>query len=301
MRTKSRQSLRSRNHGFTLIEVMVALAILAGLTLLTSQAMKSAVDNRVSLAADISRDAKLADALRVIRSDVASAFHYRDIHVTMYNEMIKAAQQQQMQDQQQQQPQQQPSPQQPGGAPGGQQQPLPPLGTPRPIPPQVTHFVGDSDSMYFTALSNVRTIRDSQESDQAEIGYFIKSCRSGSQRQQVTSSCLFRSVTPYLDEDVSAGGKETMLVDHIEEFKLRYIGPGQDEFVESWKTGGSGDAVTKSNFPYAVEVTLTIHNKSDRRDKPATQTILAPLRFPNNPPKKKQQQGNQGEPQPGGE
>ena len=270
--------------GFTLIEVMVALAILAGLSILTAQAIKSAIDNKSMMSAEINRDASLADAIRVIRNDIANAFHHRDVHVTLINEAMKAQKVT-------------PSPN-PNGAPPPPPPPVDPNanqaeGTPRPTPVDVTGFVGDSQSLYFTALTNVRTIRDAQESDQVKIGYFLKSCKSRGTKGG-SSQCLYRATSPYLDEEVEKAGSGTMLVENVVEFKLRYLGPEREEYVEQWKTGKNGDDISKNNFPYAVEVTLTLHNKNDPKDKPVTQTVLAPLFFPNNPPKKKT-------PAPGGE
>ena len=273
--------------GFTLIEVMVALAILAGLSLLTAQAIKSAIDNKSMMSAEINRDANLADAIRVIRNDIANAFHFRDVHVTLLNEAMKA-------------PKVTPTPTKDGAPPPPPPPPPPPVdpnqqpqATPRPTPVDVTGFVGDSQSLYFTALTNVRTIRDAQESDQVKIGYFLKSCKSHGTKGG-SSQCLFRATSPYLDEEVEKAGNATMLVENVVEFKLRYLGPEREEYVEQWKTGKNGDDISKNNFPYAVEVTLTLQNKNDPKDKPVTQTVLAPLFFPNNPPKKKT-------PAPGGE
>ncbi len=270
---------RHDESGFTLIEVMVALAILAVLSVLTAQAMKSAVDNRVSLSADISRDQRLADTFRVMRSDISNAFHHRDLHVQMINEILKPtpkASASPGSQPQQPAPTQAPAPTAPQ-APGVQAQN--PLGTPRPTPIQVTNFVGDAESLYFTSTTNARTMKDSQESDLAKIGYLTKSCGQG-------GKCLYRSVSPFLDDEVTQGGTETMLVDNVEEFKLRYLGPNHEDYVNAWKTDKNGTEQTRDIFPYAVEVTLTLYNKADKRDKPVTGTILVPINFPNNAKKK---------------
>lgn len=254
--------------GFTLIEVMVALAILAALSLLTSQALKSAVDNRAQAAADISREAKVTDAVRIMKSDIATAFHHRDIHTTMINQ-IRA-----------------------GGAAGATPPPgaaqAPPPGSPgaAPTPRIVTGFVGEKDSVYFTALANVRVVKDTPESAQAKVGYFVKACKvPGSDGKPVSSRCLYRALSPILDEDVTRPGPETVLLENVEEFALRYLGPGKEDFQDQWKTGGAGDAVTRDNFPFAVEITLKTHNKNDKRDRPVGISLLAPLHFPNNPPR----------------
>ena len=285
MKIASNLNRKSNSAGFTLIEVMVALAILASLTVLTAQAMKTAVDNRARLSNEINRDALLADSLRVIRADVATAFNYRDTETQMWNDIVAPS----------------PPPTPPGGVPGGVQAPPvaqpgtnglgppgqgapAPLGSPRPSPSPVTGFIGESESMYFSALGNIRTMRDQKEGDQARIGYFVKSCRS-LDAKAAASKCLFRSSSPYLfDENVDKDpGPASVLVENVEEFKLRYIGPGRDEYVETWKTGSRGDSITKDKFPYAVEITLTLKDKNKPKEVAITGTVLAPLMFPNNP------------------
>ena len=262
--------------GFTLLEVMVALAIMAVLSLLTTQTIRSGITNRILVTTELSRDSKLADTLRIIRSDIAQAFHYQDFYCKMGNDLLAT-----------------PTP--PPGAPGQPPVPPPMLGaqqaagpTPKPCPPNYTGFIGTAEKVYFTTLSNTRTIRDSQESDQAKIGYYTKSCRTNASGTSKggSSRCLYRSHSPLLDEELERPGTETMLMEDIEEFKLRYLGPEHQDYVDTWRTGKNGDDVTRDKFPYAVEITLTIHNKNDPKDKPATQTILAPIAFENNPKKK---------------
>jgi prepilin-type N-terminal cleavage/methylation domain-containing protein len=263
-----------RQAGFTLIEVMVALAILAALSLLTAQTLKSTFDNRVKVESDLNRESQVFDALRIMQNDVGAAFHYRDIQGQIDT-----------------------LPAQTTGTPGTTPPPLgTPVATPVPTPGpngaagtphgtpvDVTGFVGDNKSMYFTVSNHTRTSRDAKESDQAKVGYYLKSCHSRTGKKEA-SQCLYRAVSPMLDDDVTKIEDETMLLEHVDEFKLRYLGPGHDDYVESWKTGQAGtDAAAKTNFPFAVEITLVTFNKSDKKEKQFGATVLAPLRFPNNP------------------
>lgn len=267
--------------GFTLLEVMVALAIMAVLGLLTAQAMKSGINNKLLVSGEINRDARLADALRIMRADIAQAFHYQDIFCKMAND-LKAQPAPSSSAGAQQPPQAPFFPGVPGGSSPGA-----PGSTPRPCPPEVTGFIGTSEALYFTSVSNVRTIRDSQESDQAKIGYYLKPCKiAGANAKAVESKCLFRAISPILDADIDKPGPETPLVDNVTEFKLRYLGPTKEDYVDSWKTGKNGDDLTKDKFPYAVEITLTLLDKNDPKDRPASQTILAPIAFENNLKKK---------------
>ena len=282
---------RASSVGFTLIEVMIAMAIMAVLAVLTAQTMRAGIQDRENISAIIGRESKVADALRIIRNDVNSAFHYRDIYITVMNNAAK--------------PDATPTPS-PGqidpnsGLPVSPppSPPSPPVNpataaaeaaaTPRPTPPETTGFVGDSESIYFTTLSNTRTIQDSQVSDQAKIGYFVKGCTTHNGTKTFQGKCLYRSISPYLDEEIEKPGEETVLLEHVDQFKLRYLGPGHEdlEYVDGWKTGKNGDANTKENFPYAVEVTLATEDKDDKKGQRVVASALIPIRFPNNPPKK---------------
>lgn len=290
--------------GFTLIEVMISMAILAVLAILTTQTMRAGIQDRETISAELSRESKVSDALRIIRNDINAAYHYRDIYVTIMNNAAKpdpkstpapgqqqAPQfdpvtglpldpaQQQLQQQQQQAQQQ-----------AQQQQSQEPAATPRPTPAVTTGFVGDNESLTFTTLSNTRTVQDAPESDQAKIAYYVKSCRARSGTKSVQTKCLFRAVSPYLDENVDQPPTaETVLLEFVDQFKLRYVGATENtelEYLDSWKTGKSGDEKTKENFPYAVEVTLATDNKEDKRNQRVVASALIPIRFPNNAPKK---------------
>lgn len=273
--------------GFTLIEVMVALAILAALSLLTAQAMRSGISNKMIMQTAIERETLVTDALRIIRADITAAFHHRDIAVAMYNEIVSPPKNPNPNN-----PQQNPAPGAPPANPNppnnannqNQQTPQVPLGTPRPTPIPMTGFSGDPEALYFTTLNHTRTIRDAKESDQAKVGYYVKSCKTRRGNKEENTRCLFRSLSTQLDGDVTQTGPESILVENVEEFKLRYLGPGQDDYVDTWKTGQNGVEGTRDKFPYAVEVTLTVHDKNDKKEKPYSQTILVPIRFPNNEP-----------------
>lgn len=276
------------NAGFTLIEVMIAMVILAVLSILTAQTMRAGIQDRENISSSISRESKVADALRIIRNDINSAYHYRDIYITVMNNAAKPDATPTPGPAQIDPNTGQPIPPPPPPPPPTGQNPAQAAATPRPTPTETTGFIGDGESIYFTTLSNTRTLQDSQVSDQAKIGYFVKSCTARSGSKTVQTKCLYRAISPYLDEEIEKPGEETVLLEHVDKFKLRYLGPGHDdlEYVDGWKTGKNGDANTKENFPYAVEVTLSTEDKDDKRGQRVVASALIPIRFPNNPPKK---------------
>ena len=221
---------------------MIAIFILAVLSVLTAQSIQSSLRNKVKIQRDIERESVVRDALRVVQRDINLAFHYQDLTY----EMLKAIDQERASG----------GAPAPTPAPGGFAQPPPPpiptIGDPnqkqRPVPKILTHFLGETESLHFTTLSHVRTAKDAKESDQAEVGYFLKPCKSRV-NPKWSSNCLWRRTSPLIDEKVNEGGAEIVLLENVEEFKLKYFGPDREEWVEVWKTDDTGDAISKGRFP----------------------------------------------------
>lgn len=289
--------------GFTLIEVIIALFILSFLSLFTVQAIQKALQSKAKIQKDIDKNSTLRDALRVMERDVNLAFNYRDAYTMLYN---------QAQDSRRQLALQGSGPGQGSGTtPSGTTSAGGPGGfTPQPatnpaLPRQIdetkykkkledkvkTQFIGESESMNFTSLSNVRMMENQPISSQAEIGYHLKPCRRRSDQEQ-SSKCLWRRVSNYLHEDITKEGDETVLLENVMEFKLRYLGPGkEDEWIESWMSNERGDDQTKGKFPYAVEITIAVKDpKPDAKDKVLRMTTVAAIRNPNNLTKEQQDQ-----------
>ncbi len=271
--------------GMTLMEVMIATAILAVIAAYTAETVQRAVKSKIKVEGDIDRKSTVRDALRIIERDVNLAFHYRDIGVQLYNisekerlERLKKG----------------PTPSDPKKTdPPQPVDPPPPPPSPtepaKPFKPKkqkiFTHFMGEENRMDFTTLNYARIREDDRSSDQAEIGYFLRDCRNRYDKKK-SSQCLWRRIDPLIDDDVTKGGTETVLLEHVLRFELRYLGPGKEEdWTKQWKTNKGGDANSENNFPYAVEITLEYHNKTNPSEKPVSMTLVAAVRFPNNPTK----------------
>jgi prepilin-type N-terminal cleavage/methylation domain-containing protein len=270
--------------GFTLLEMMIAMTILAALTVLTSTSIRSAVQSQNKFEAQIEQDSQVREALRVMEKDIGLAFHHRDIYTAMINEINSAA-----------------NKTGPGVTPtpgNAINQTAPPLfggtnpqATPKPktAPKELTAFIGDEKTLYFTSLSNVRVQRDEQASDQAKIGYFLKNCKSLDNRgKSSTSNCLWRRVSPTLDDQIELADPnavESVIIENVVDFKLKYFGPDHDEWQNSWKTTDS-DAAMKDHFPYAVEIYIKVQNKNNPKSKVVEMRMIAGIHFPNNEVKK---------------
>jgi prepilin-type N-terminal cleavage/methylation domain-containing protein len=269
------------NDGFTLLEVMVALVILTFLAFFTSQSIQNALKAKGRLEKVTDRNSTLRDALKIIERDVNNAFNYRNVTIELYNQTQEARKK--------------------GKAGVGTTQPTPPGGIVNPgqtlVPPDpnvqdkyplkidkvLTQFMGEKNSLNFSTLSNIRMSEDAQMDTQAEIGYSLKPCRRRSTQEQ-SSQCLWRRVANYIDEDIDKGGTETVLLENVDKFELRYLGPGkEDEWLDTWISGERADALTKNKFPYAVEITLSINDPANRSAAPLKMVSVAAIRNPNNP------------------
>lgn len=273
--------------GMTLIEVMIATAILAVIAVYTAQTVQRAVKSKVKAERDMDRISSVRDSLKIIERDINLAFHYRDMNIELYNlaEKERLARLKKSTGQGAKTDTsggKDPS----GGTPGSATPTTPPPPTAKTFKPKeqklLTQFIGTENRLDFTSLNYTRIRQDDPSSDQQEVGYFLRNCRSRYDKKK-SSSCLWRRVDSILDDDVTKGGTEAVLLENIVRFELRYIGPGREtDWVDVWKSDKGGDASSKDNFPYAVELTLETHDKGDPNDKPMSMTIVAAIRFPNN-------------------
>lgn len=274
--------------GFTLLEVLISVMILAFLSLFTVQAIRNAVRSKAKIVRDIDRFAEVRDALRMMERDVNMAFNYRDVNIQLYNQA-----------QQEREKRKKDAAAKPKLDKDGKPIPRTPeeeaaaaaaAGTGEEFKPReekiLTEFRGEAHEMNFSTRSNVRMAVDEQASDQAEVGYSLKSCRSRADTKQ-SSQCLWRRLAPFVDDKIDQGGTETAILENVVAFDMRYLGPGkEDKWSTDWKSGEGGDDVTKKHFPYAVEVTIETQNKNDPLSKATRMTMVASIRNPNNPEKK---------------
>jgi prepilin-type N-terminal cleavage/methylation domain-containing protein len=272
--------------GFTLLEILIALTIMATLTVLSSQSLQQAIRSKTKLQAQIDEMSRVRDSLRVIERDINLTFHYRDLQKEFDAEVYK---------------QKKAAPA--AGAPGGTTGTLPqPPGSPGAVDDlaflndpktkekyqnrkdPTTQFVGKENSLDF-ATSNVARISEGELlADFAKVGYSLRGCKRMDQTGN-SEQCLVRRLSPFVEGDITKGGEETVLLEDVSEFKLRFFGAGKQDWVSDWDTR-SQDGATKDTFPQAVEISLTIEvappNDPKGKKKKVSMQLVAPLRFPNN-------------------
>lgn len=256
-------SLKSQR-GFTLIEVMITVGILAAMTILATQSIQQAVRSKTKIQEQIDDVSRMRDALRLLEGDINQAYHYRDIEKELDDLMNKKNQ----------------AP----GLPGAPAAVIPPS-APNPEEGKrmdpTTVFIGAEDTLAFVTMNNARMIRNMKQADFMEVGYSLEDCKSLTGEKNSTK-CLWRRTSSWVDDDVKLGGDKVVLLENVSEFKLRYIGKGKDDWVSIWRTDEGGDTATKNKFPTAVEISLAIERGPGPKKRKHSMQIVAQIRFPNN-------------------
>lgn len=275
MTTCSQPTRRQPQRGFTLLEVILAITILSTLSILTTQAISRALKARTKIQAEVDDVSALRDAMRMLRTDINLAFHHLDFEKEMVDLANKPANPRTPQ---------QPQGQNPGVPPPPPQQPQTPQQPPRRTKryDPVTNFIGSDTELNFVTMNTGRLAANTPQADFVEVGYSLKSCNNLS--TGTASQCLFRRTHHLVDEDVKTGGNEIVMLENVTEFKLRYIGEGKQDWVNLWdSSNASPDAGTKTRFPDAVEVSITIQREIENKPKNYSLQLVVPVHFPNNP------------------
>ncbi|MBL7542475.1 MAG: prepilin-type N-terminal cleavage/methylation domain-containing protein [Bdellovibrionaceae bacterium] len=269
--------------GFTLIEVLIAVAIMSTLGLLAAQTIKQAINQKKVIQEIVSDTSRLRDGMKIFEKDVQLAYHHRDWE----KEIIDLAKKNKKAT---------PAPAAPaGGAASGQPPQMPVFDSngnlvstqeqeanieaPRKDP--TTQFVGKENEIHFVTMNTGRILKDMPQADFVEVGYSLKECTSFEGKR--STKCIYRRVSPWVDEDVTKGGDEFVLVENVTEFNLRYLGRGKQDWNKDWRTDGGGDGATRGNFPWLVEVSVTYQKNPEKEtSKKHSMQLVIPIHFPNN-------------------
>lgn len=284
------------NSGFTLVEIVISLTILATLTVFSTMNIQAALRAKAKVSEQVEDMGKVRDALRILERDINLAYHYRDIEMEFKAEVACRSRTTQQQQQQQQPIPGVPAPPTapPGaGAAGATQACLDSYAQDPKIKESnrtrldpTTQFVGKENKMDFATMNTGRVSVTEQMADFAKVGYALKKCNNLDGSSTGSGECLVRRYSTVVEGDITKGGEDTVLLQDVTEFKLRYIGPGKQDWNSAWSSV-EGDAATKDNYPSAVEISLTIEVKRNEKvkAKKISMQIVSPIHFPNNKPR----------------
>lgn len=124
------------------------------------------------------------------------------------------------------------------------------------------------DRLDFVSFSHQRTIRDSHESDQCEIGYY-----GARDNEDPSVTNLIRRVSPIIDDELDRGGRRLILARNVTEFDLSYYDRTQDAWVEEWDTTQASTG-HPDELPDQVRIVLKIWESPENE---LTITTQAPI------------------------
>lgn len=259
--------------GFTLIEVLISIAILSTLSLLTAQTIRQAITQKKVIQEQVNETSRLRDAMKIFEKDVNLAYHHRDWEKEILDTVKKNKKKNNTTT----------ANQVPTFDANGNiiQDAQDNAEAPRQDP--TTQFIGQENEIHFVTMNTGRIVKDLTQADFVEVGYALKDCRSIDGKTE--SKCLYRRTSPWVDKDVTKGGDEILLLENLTEFNLRYMGKGKQDWVKDWRSDQGGDGATKGNFPWTVEVSVTSQKKDDKNKESAkkySMQLVIPIHFPNN-------------------
>ena len=209
---KKKKFLQS-SKGVTLLELVIALTILATLTVLTQTSIQQALESKKKIQEQLDEMSKVRDALRIIEKDINMAFHYQDPEMDFRENLKKQLN----------------TPQTTGttggqgqgaGGPGGRTNPPPQqqpykdekeeLRKANRIKPE-THFMGSENELHFPTLNSGRMSDTIRQGDMIKVGYLLESCsRPG--KNKTASNCLIRKQGVIVDGDITKSVENTILL-----------------------------------------------------------------------------------------
>lgn len=233
--------------GFTLIEVMLAITILATIMGIIAATTSSMFNTRELLSARYERMQMARNAMNRMSSEFAMAYIAGPDHggEEIPGQLV-------------------------GGNNAGGNNDEPIVRTQEQIQ---FAFIGKDDRVNFTAFAHVRTQPNEKASHNAEIGYYIRSERDAATGRIVRQ--LVRREDTTLDGDVTRGGVVYVMVPEVEDVTFEYWDTGavklgtveevaEGRWVKDWDTTRREFA---GRLPTRVRITLELPPQEGQRDK----------------------------------
>ncbi len=293
-----KKSKKQHSSGFTLLELLISVGLLAIMGLITAQTLKNTNRRSAKITSGLDGVNALRSAFKLIERDIAAGFNHRDINIFLYNQ----AQTERVARYDDRQKEYVEKKNKEGANPQlnlaslteeqrkEMEKSIGPKPQNKPIKTErvVTHFKGEKDSLFFTSSSGTRLRESERISELIEVGYIIKDCRSR-KNKKLRTKCLWRSVSHNLDGVLEEGESQTVLLENIKEFEISYLTFNSEdpEWVETWDSENVADIIMGNKFPSAVSLDLSISTQVDKSGKSNKSERLFgvfPIRFPNNDP-----------------
>jgi len=145
---------------------------------------------------------------------------------------------------------------------------------------RTTGFIGQNSSQYdrvdFTAFAHRRVVKDSKESDQAAVGYFVVKDPDVDGKMD-----LVRREQSPIQFDFKRGGVVNLIAEDVERFDLRYLDPTTGQWLETWDSTTLTGQLNRVPFEVRIELELkpVRNTPAFRYVTKVTIPIQQPLRF----------------------
>lgn len=140
-----------------------------------------------------------------------------------------------------------------------------------------TGFIGQSGSQFdridFTSFAHRRVTKDSRESDQAEIGYFVVKDPDVDGKMD-----LVRREQAPIDFDIKRGGVINVLAEEVERFDVRYFDSVTGQWLDTWDS----TTLTGQGNRLPLEVRIELELKPVRNSPPFKYVtkVMIPIQQP---------------------
>lgn len=109
---------------------------------------------------------------------------------------------------------------------------------------------GERDELWMASLGHRRRFRDSRESDQTELTFWLED-----DPENEDAYVLLMREAPRIDERPDEDGGVLPLAHGVQRFDLRFLDTTSGEWIEEWDTTGADQA---NRLPRAVQVVLVL-------------------------------------------
>jgi general secretion pathway protein J len=113
---------------------------------------------------------------------------------------------------------------------------------------------GDNSRVDFTSFSHQRLYRNTHESDQSELSYFVTTDPKTQLR------VLARREQRRIDDDFRKGGQVQVLIEDVANFELSFLDPLTTEWAGTWDT--TTTSAQPNRLPSQAKIIVTVPNIS---------------------------------------
>lgn len=115
---------------------------------------------------------------------------------------------------------------------------------------------GGDSVLHFTSFSHQRLYRNSHESDQNELSYYVTDDLPQTQGDGATGKTLVRREDNRIDEEPDKGGEVTVLLENVESFELTFLDSTTMAWGDAWDS--KDNTAQLNRLPLQVKLVVKV-------------------------------------------